>query len=145
MLEVSPFFGHGLFQHRTSYDAGASWQCQNEESGVKEGITVFASSPSIPVSSPWYHSLLGLQNTLLKHLLLSHWIFVQVMYCFKAYPHLFQTPFHNRHVCVISEDEKSLEVDISQKFLLLFLIALDHAFSLVIVLGRRHQAKTWEF
>lgn len=32
-----------------------------------------------------------------------------------------------------AEDQKSLEASISQMFLLLFLIVLDHAFSLVIV------------
>lgn len=57
------------------------------------------------------------------------------MCCFNASSLLFQTAFCNRCVCVISEDEKSLEVDISQKFLLFFLIALDYALSLVIVVG----------
>lgn len=98
---------------------------------------MFAPSPSIPISSPLIPQSLRTSKYHIETLASIFLDFCTGCVLFQG----FHTAFHNRHVCVISEDEKSLEVGISQKFLL-FVIALDHALSLVIVLGVGHQAKT---
>lgn len=124
--------------------------CIRQKKG-NEGVSFFPfyKRKWYPLPSLWYHSLLGLQNILLEHLLVYLWVFVWFICVISRPPHTFpDSCFRNGHACVISEQQrtkKSLEASISQLFLLLFLIVPEYAFSLVfpLMLGG-NQAKTWE-
>lgn len=68
----------------------AKW-CIRQKKG-SEGVFSFFpfhNRKLYPLPSLWYHSLLGLQNFLLEHLLVSLWVFVWVICVVSRLPHTF--------------------------------------------------------
>lgn len=86
--------------------------CIRQKKG-NEGVSFFPfyKRKWYPLPSLWYHSLLGLQNVLLEHLLVYLWVFVWFICVISRPPHTFpDSCFRNGHACVISEQQRTKKV-----------------------------------